>query len=98
MSDTGRRYFGSAVLGLAVTAAFVSYQLVTDMQSPISRSSTLMVAFVVLCPPSILSIVFREPEVGTNSFYILWTVIALLNGAIYASVRALIGRRLQRPD
>ena len=98
MSDTGRRYFGSAVLGLAVTAAFVSYQLVTDAQSPISRSSSLMILFVVLCPPSLLSIVFREPEVGTNSFYFLWTVIGLLNGAIYAIVRAFLGRRLQRPD
>jgi hypothetical protein len=98
MSDTGRRYFGSAVLGLAVTAAFVSYQLVTDAQSPISRSSSLMILFVVLCPPSFLSIVFRDPEVGTNAFYFLWAVVALLNGMLYASVRALIGRRLQRPD
>jgi len=99
MSDSGHRYFRSAVLGFAVTAAFVSYQLVTaDSQSPISRNSTLMVVFVVLCPPSLLSLPFVDAEVGTNGFYFLWTVIGVLNAAIYASVRALIGRRLQRPD
>ncbi|HYM77816.1 MAG TPA: hypothetical protein VE377_17710 [Candidatus Dormibacteraeota bacterium] len=86
------------MLGFAITAAFVSYQLLTDAQSPISRSSTLMVAFVVLCPPSLLSLAFREPEVGSNGFFVLWTVIALLNGTLYASFRAFVGRRLQRPD
>jgi hypothetical protein len=56
-----------------------------------------MVGFVVLCPPSLLSIAF-DPEVGTNKFYFLWTAIALLNAGLYATIRALVGRRLQRPE
>jgi len=56
-----------------------------------------MVVFVVLCPPSLLSIAF-DPEFGTNNFYFLWTVIALLNAGLYATVRALVGKRLQHPD
>jgi hypothetical protein len=92
-----RRYFTAAMFGIAITAIFVSYQLLTDSQSPIHRDSALMVVFVVLCPPSLLSIAF-DPEVGTNNFYVLWTVIALLNAGLYATVRALVGRRLQHPD
>ena len=84
------------MFGIAITAIFVSYQLLTDSQSPLQRDSTLMVVFVVLCPPS-LSIAF-DPEVGTNNFYFLWTVIALLNAGLYTTVQALVGSRLQHPD
>jgi hypothetical protein len=97
MSAIRRRHFTAAMFGFAITAIFVSYQLLTDSQSPIHRDSSLMVVFVVLCPPSLLSIAF-DPEVGTNNFYFLWTVIALLNAGLYATVRALVGRRLQHPD
>ena len=55
-----------------------------------------MLSFLILCPPSILSIAIREPEVATNSFYILWGSIGALNAALYATIRALIARRLQR--
>jgi len=56
-----------------------------------------MIVFVILCPPSVLSVAF-DPEVGTNSFYALWVVIGLLNAALYAGVRALVFKRLQRPE
>ena len=85
------------MFGFAITAIFVSYQLLTDSQSPIQRDSALMVVFIVLCPPSLLSIAF-DPEIGTNNFYFLWTVIALLNAGLYATIRALVARRLQHPD
>jgi hypothetical protein len=98
MSDSGRRYFSSAMLGFAVTAAFVSYQLLTDVQSPLSRNPGMMMLFLVLCPPSLLSIVFRSVEVGSNAFYFIWIIIGVLNGALYASLRALLGNRLRRPD
>lgn len=97
MNALGRRTFGFAMFGFAITAAFVSYQLLTDAQSPISRNSSLMLVFVLLCPPSLLSVAL-DPDVGTNSFYILWTVIALLNAGLFATVRALFNRRLRNPD
>jgi hypothetical protein len=97
MNAIGRRHITAAMFGFAITATFVSYQLLTDSQSPIQRDSALMVVFVVLCPPSLLSVAF-DPEVGTNSFYFLWTVIAFLNAGLYATVRAFVGRRLQRPE
>lgn len=97
MNAIGRRHFTAAMFGFAITATFVSYQLLTDSQSPIERDSALMMVFVVLCPSSLLSIAFN-PEVGTNNYYFLWTVIALLNAGLYATVRALVGRRMQHPD
>ena len=45
-----------------------------------------MLMFLVLCPPSILSIT-RQVEVGTESFYTLWTVIGVLNAGLYAGLR-----------
>ncbi len=98
MTASGRGIFRSAVLGFSITAAFVSYQILTDTQSAVPRNAALMVSFLVLCPPSIFSIAVREPEVGTNGFYILWVSVGLLNAALYASVRALVSRRLQRPS
>ena len=96
MTASGRGIFRSAVLGFAITATFVSYQLLTDVGSAMSRNTAVMLSFLVLCPPSILSIAIRQPEVGTNSFYILWASIGALNAALYAAIRLLIARRLQR--
>jgi hypothetical protein len=97
MSTSGHSIFRSAVLGFSITAAFVSYQLLTDSQSALTRSSSIMLAFLVLCPPSILSIT-RQTEIGTNSFYILWTVIGALNATLYATLRILISHRLKKAD
>ena len=97
MRTPGRNAFSFAMFGFAITAVFVSYQLLTDLGSTIPRNSTLMIVMVILCPPSLLSIA-TDTEVGANFYYVLWTVIALLNAGLYATVRALINRRLQRPD
>jgi len=97
MRASGYSVLRSAVLGFAITAAFVSYQVVTDPPSAISRSSTVMLTFLVLCPPSILSIT-RQIEVGSESFYTLWTLIGVLNGVLYAGLRTLLWKRLQRPN
>jgi hypothetical protein len=97
MNAIGRRHFSAAMFGFAITAIFVSYQLLTDSQSPIQRDSALMIVFVVLCPPSLLSIAFNA-EAGTNGFYILWTVTALMNAGLYTAIRLLFTRRLQHPD
>lgn len=81
------------MFGFAITAVFVSYQLLTDMESPISRNSSLMIVLVILCPPSLLSVA-TDPEVGSNGYYVLWTVIALMNAGLYATIRMLISRRM----
>jgi hypothetical protein len=97
MSAQGGRYVRSAIIGFSVAAAFVRYQLITDTQSPLARSPIVMIMFLVLCPPSVLSVVF-DPEVGTSDFYLLWTLIALINAGLYAGFRMFRTRRLQHPD
>lgn len=97
MSKLGRRPFSMAMLGVGITAVFVSYQLLTDCESPIPRDSAYMLGFVSLCPPSLLSLAF-DPELGTNRFYTLWTVIAVMNAGLYAAIRVLLSRRLERRD
>ena len=93
-----RANFRFASLGFAITAAFVTYQLLTDSQSPMTRNPLLMLTFVILCPPSLLSLPFIDLEVGTSGFYLLWLFIGMLNATLYASVRALIARRLKKVD
>jgi len=83
------------MLGFAITAIFVSYQMLTDSHSAIHRDAAYMVVFIVLCPPSLLSVALHT-ELGSNNFYFLWVVIGLLNGALYAAIRILVSRRLQR--
>jgi multidrug transporter EmrE-like cation transporter len=90
--NTRRVIVRSAVLGFSVTAAFVAYQLITDMQSPISRNPALMILFVVLCPPSLLSLAFNNMEVGSGDFYSLWAVIGVVNAGLYGSARLLMLR------
>jgi len=97
MSTSGHSSLRSAFLGLAITGAFVSYQLLTD-QGPIARSSALMLTFLILCPPSILSITTTATEVGTNNFYILWTVIGVLNAVLYGGIRAVVAWRQRTPN
>jgi hypothetical protein len=79
----------AATLGFTVTGAFLAYQLFTDVQSPVTRNPALMLLFVILCPPSLLSQIFANVDVGTSNFYTLWTVIGILNAGLYASVRML---------
>lgn len=95
MSASGRGPFGTAMLGFAITAIFVSYQMLTDSQSAIHRDVLYMVVFIVLCPPSLLSLAIHT-ELGSNNFYVLWIVIATLNGALYAGIRLLVSRHLHR--
>ena len=83
----------AAMLGFTITASFIAYQLLTDVQSPITRAPALMIVFVVLCPFSLISQIFSNIEVGTTNFYALWSVIGVLNGALYASVRIILQRR-----
>jgi len=83
------------MFGFAITAIFLSYQMLTDSQSALHRDSTFMLLFIGLCPPSLLSLAI-DTEIGTNHFYILWTVIGLMNAGLYAAIRILVSRRFQR--
>ncbi len=96
MAGNLHRHFRFAMIGLSVTALFVMYQLLTDPGS--SRDHRIMIAFLFLCPPSLLSVAVIDAEVGTSAFYFLWTIIGFLNAALYGTVSALIRRRKKSAD
>jgi hypothetical protein len=41
---------------------------------------------MILCPPCLLTIPLIDVETGTSGFYIVWTVVAILNAALYAGI------------
>lgn len=67
------------------------------LRIPIQRHSAHLLGLVMLCPPPLQSLAF-DAEVGTNCFYAPSTVTALMNAGFYAAIRALLLRRLERPD
>jgi len=83
--------FRFAMLGLSVTALFVGYQLLTE--PGVSRDHVVMIGFLILCPPAILSTLVMNAEIGSRAFYFVWTSIALLNAVLYGTISAMIGRR-----
>jgi len=90
-----------AMLGFSVTALFVRYQWLTSSLSEaphVARDSTIMIFFVVLCPPSLLYAFVTDAEVGTSAFYFVWIFIAILNAALYWTVSAIISRRKKSLD
>ena len=96
MAGNFHNNFRFAMLGLSITALFVVYQMLTE--PGVSRDHVVMIGFVILCPPSLLSVPFVDIEVGTRAFYIMWTLIGILNAALYATIAALITRRKKSVD
>ena len=79
------------MLGLAVTVVIVVYQLLTGSYLPQPMSDPLFLAFVILCPPSLLSIPIIDAETGTGAFYALWAFIGLMNAVLYGTIGAVFG-------
>ena len=93
MSKDWRIIFRFAVMGLAFTAFFVAYQVLTDSSPPPPPNWPLLAVFVLICPASLLfaplfAWFFEAAEVGTALFYVLWLLVGLANAAIYALIGA----------
>ena len=88
-----RIVLGLAALGMAVTVVVAAYLAVTvsTTSPPQPMSDRLFMTFVILCPPSLLSIEIIDAEPGSGAFYALWLVIGLINAVLYGGVGALGG-------
>lgn len=74
-----------AVFGLVVTgliAAYINFSGIFD--------ADLYTAFVILCPPVLLSIPFGEVMKDKGVAYVIWPLIGLLNSGLYAVVGAAV--------
>src|SRR5271156_415448 len=85
---------GLAVLGFVIAAAISAYFELTD---PPTISSGALVCLVILCPASLVSLLFIDVE-STGAITILWMVIAVMNSALYATIGAFIGRLCWKSD
>lgn len=81
-----------AVMGFVMAAAIWAYSELTDSSPPKPFNSTLWTAFMILCPPSVLSIPIIDVEPGSSDFAIMWSVIGLANSGFYGLVGMVFGR------
>jgi len=97
MSKEWRTILGFAALGLGITAVFVAYQVLTDSSPPRPPNTLMYLIFMILCPPSFLTIPLIDVEIGSEGFYPVWTIVALINAALYAVIgAAYVGLRRKR--
>lgn len=88
-----RLTIGLGSLGLALAVLLWAYSEIFK-----SAGSLDGLLFLILCPPSLLSIPLIDVEVGTSDYRIMWTVFALINSALYAGIGSAIGRLRWKPD
>jgi hypothetical protein len=58
----------------------------------------LLVSFVNVCPPSLLSIQFNEVMKDELGFYAMWLLIGAVNAGLYAIVGAAIAGLVWKTD
>jgi hypothetical protein len=90
MSKDWRTILKFALLGLAFAVLAAGYEATSQ-----SSHSNVMVdaVLLVVCPAALLLAPlfvwsFEAAEVGTSGFYLLWSLTALANAALYAIVGA----------
>ena len=86
-----------AAMGFVMAAVIWAYSELTDSSPPKPFNSTLWTAFMILCPPSVLSIPLIDVEPGSSDFAIMWSVIGLVNSGLYAVIGMIVGRFRWKP-
>src|SRR5579864_4185838 len=86
-----------AFCGVMISAAIYTHYVFYDFTKPESAvDMTVGIAEIVLCPPSVLSLLCIDCEVGTSAGLQIWSAIALLNGGLYWLLASFFVRR-RRP-
>ena len=95
MSKGRKLTIGLALVGLAIAIACFVYGEFLDYSRPPNRLD-FVVTLVgsMLCPPSLLSLLCIDCEAGTWMGVEMWSVIGLLNAALYGGIGLVIGRRM----
>jgi hypothetical protein len=83
---------GCSLLGLLITAFFV---VCIDLYA---LDLNLVVTFVILCPPSLLSSQFSQITRDSVGFYAIWLLIGIANAGLYAIIGAAIAGVLWKLD
>ena len=76
----------------------VAYMVLADSLHQQSPNVLPVAAFVILCPPSLLSIPFIDVDPGTGGFYLIWAIIGVFNATLYAVIGASVVRLRAKID
>ncbi len=94
MSKDRRTIFRFAAVGLGINVVWIVYQMLANPSPWSSLNNLLSVIFMILCPPVLLTFPLIDVEIGDGGSYAIWTVVALLNAALYAAIgSAYVGLR-----
>jgi hypothetical protein len=79
-----------AIVGFSIAVIIFGYAELTDSSAPTPPpvNVPLWTAFMILCPPSLLSVPLIDVAPGSIDFVLLWLIIGLLNSALYAAIGA----------
>lgn len=87
-----------AAVGFLIAAVIWAYSELTDSSPPKPLNFPLWTAFMVLCPPSLLTIPLIDVEPGSMDFAITWFVVGLMNSVLYTVIGVIVGRFRWKPD
>jgi hypothetical protein len=87
-----------AILGFSIAAVILAYAELTDASPPPPVNVPLWTAFMVLCPPALLSVALIDIEPGSIAFVLLWLIIGLSNSALYAAIGAGVRGMFRKSD
>lgn len=86
------------MFGLLFTAASYAYAAFDDYTKPMNGLRfALVTASMILCPPQLLFIRCIDCEVIGTSGLIMYSIVGVLNAALYAIIGAIFVR-LRRPS
>jgi hypothetical protein len=78
---------GFALLGLAIAGAWYAYAAFHDYTKPLNGfDSALILVSAILCPPQLLFAFCIDCEVGGWDGFIMYSIIGVLNAALYAII------------
>jgi hypothetical protein len=98
MSKDRRAIFRFAAVGLGIAVVWIVYQMLANPSPWSPLNNLLSVIFVILCPPVLLTFPLIDVEIGDGGSYAIWTVLALLNAALYAAIGSAFVRLRKEPE
>jgi hypothetical protein len=98
MNEDRRTVFRFAAVGLGIPAVWVVYQMLVNPSPWSTLNSLLSVIVVILCPPWLLTVPLMDVEIGDGSSYAIWTVVAILNAALYSGLGSAYVRRWKKRE
>jgi hypothetical protein len=98
MTKDRRTVFRFAGVGLGVPVVWGVYQMLVSPSPWSPINSFLSVIFMILCPPVVLTFPLMDIKVGNPGAYVIWTVLAILNAALYAGLGSAYVRRRKKRE